>query len=201
MDMRHDELAATASDNARANAPSRNLKPGNRRHQPSEAPRPIEVDEDMAWQRRTWVIQRIGWLAMGGLVLTALTGVFGSGPVSWQQASDPAGLLRVEFERFQRQESEFTLRVDIAREASTEDAIPLRMSGTFLDAVEVKGIVPEPQEARSLGGDVEYVFPVAQPGRAATIRFALRMRDVGSHSAEIGLGGREPARFTQFVYP
>ncbi len=64
----------------------------------------------MTWQRRTWTIQRIGWLAMGGLVLTALTGAFGYGPVSWQQASDPAGLVRVEFERFQRQGSEFTLR-------------------------------------------------------------------------------------------
>jgi hypothetical protein len=155
----------------------------------------------MAWQRRTWAIQRLGWLAMGGLVLTALTGVFGYGPVSWQQASDPAGLLRVEYERFQRQGSEFTLRVDVAPEATAENSIPLRVSGTFLDAVEVNGIVPEPREARSLGGDVEYVFPMAQPSRAATIRLALKLREVGSHSAEIGLGGREPARFTQFVYP
>jgi hypothetical protein len=138
---------------------------------------------------------------MGGLVLIALTGVFGYGPASWQQASDPAGLLRVEYERFQRQGSEVTLRVDVAPEARTDDAIPLRVSGTFLDAVEVRGIVPEPWEARSLGSDVEYVFPVAQPGRAATIRFALKMREVGSHSAEIGLSGREPVRFTQFVYP
>jgi hypothetical protein len=155
----------------------------------------------MAWQRRTWVIQRLGWLVLGGLVLTALTGAFGYGPVSWRQASDPAGLLRVEFERFQRQGSEFTLRVDIAPEATTHDAAVLRVSGSFLDAVEVKGIVPEPREERSSGSDVEYVVPVAQPGRAATIRFALKMREIGSHTAEIGLGGREPARFTQFVYP
>jgi hypothetical protein len=136
-----------------------------------------------------------------GLVLTALTGAFGYGPLSWQQASDPAGLVRVEYERFQRQGSEFTLRVDIAPQATTENVLSLRVSGTFLDAVEVKGIVPESREARSLGGDVEYVFPVVQPGQPATIRFALKMREVGSHSAEIGLGGREPARFTQFVYP
>jgi hypothetical protein len=138
---------------------------------------------------------------MGGLVLTALTGVFGYGPVSWRQASDPAGLLRVEYERFQRQGSEFTLRVAIAPEATTGDSVPLRVNGAFLDAAEVKGITPEPREARSLGADVEYVFPMAQPGQAATIRFALKMREAGSHSAEIGLGGREPARFTQFVYP
>jgi hypothetical protein len=199
--MPHDELAATASDDARASVPSRTPKPGNGRDQPGEAPRPMEVDEDMAWQRRTWAIQRIGWCAMGGLVLTALTGVFGYGLLSWEQASDPAGLLRVEYERFQRQGAEFTLRVDVAPEATTHDAVPLRVSGTFLDAVEVKGIVPEPREARSLGGDVEYVFPMAQPSRAATIRLALKLREVGSHSAEIGLGGREPARFTQFVYP
>jgi hypothetical protein len=201
MDMPQDELAATASDNARASAPSRSPSPGNGRHQPGEAPHRIEVDEDMAWQRRTWAIQRIGWFAMGVLVLTALTGVFGYGVLSWQQASDPAGLVRIEYERFQRQGSEFTLRVDIEPEATTGDAVPLRVSGSFLDAVEVKGIVPEPREAKSLGSDVEYVFPVAQPGQPATIRFALKMREVGSHSAGISLGGREPARFIQFVYP
>ena len=191
--MPHDELAATASDNARANAPDSSPKP--------QTTRSIQVDEDMVWQRRTWVVQRLGWCAMGVLVLTALTGVFGYGSLSWQQASDPAGLVRVEYERFQRQGSEFSLRVDIATQATTEDAVPLRVSGTFLDAVEVKGIVPEPREARSHGGDVEYIFPMAQSGQPATIRFALKLRKVGCHSAEIGLGGREPARFTQFVYP
>jgi hypothetical protein len=201
MKPRHDELASLASDHARASVAGRTAKPENARRQPGEEPRSIEVDEDLAWQRRTWTIQRFGWFAMGGLVLTALTGVFGYGPVSWQQASDTAGLVRVEYERFQRQGSEFTLRVDLAPEATPHDAVPLRVSGSFLDAVEVKGIVPEPREARSLGGDVEYVFPPAQPGQPATIRFALKLREVGFHTAEIGLNGREPARFTQFVYP
>ncbi|MBM1171521.1 hypothetical protein [Microvirga arabica] len=201
MKPRHDELASLASDNARVSAVNRNAKPENARRQPGEDPRSIEVDEDMAWQRRTWTIQRFGWFAMGGLVLTALTGVFGYGPVSWQEASDPVGLVRIEYERFQRQGSEFTLRVDVAPEATAENAIPLRVSGTFLDAVEVKGIAPEPREARSLGGDVEYVFPLAQPGQPVTIRFALKLREVGSHSAEIRLSGREPARLSQFIYP
>ncbi|WP_201861390.1 hypothetical protein [Microvirga soli] len=193
MKPRHSKLASLASDDAYAKASGRNSKP-------KEA-RSVQVDEDMVWQRRTWTIQRLGWLAMGGLVLTALTGVFGYGPVSCQQATDPAGLVRVEYERFQRQGSEFTLRVDVAPQATADNVVPLRVSGSFLDAVEVKGIAPEPREARSLGADIEYMIPVAQSGQAATIRFALKLREVGSHSAEIGLSGREPARFTQFVYP
>lgn len=201
MKPRHDELASLASDHARASVPGRNTKPENTRCQPGGETRSIGVDEDMAWQRRTWAVQRIGWLAMGGLVLATLSGVFGYGPVSWQEASDPAGLLRVEYERFQRQGSEFTLRVDVATQAAADNAVPLRVSGSFLDAVEVRGIVPEPREARSFGADVEYVFPVAQPGQPTTIRFTLKLREVGSYAAEIGLSGRDPARFTQFVYP
>jgi hypothetical protein len=201
MDLQHNELASLASDSARASAPSRNAKSENARRQPGEESRSIEVDEDMAWQRRTWVIQRIGWLTMGGLVLTALTGVFGHGPVSWRQASDPAGLVRVEYERFERQYSEHTLRVDIAPHATAGDAIILRLNGAFLDAAEVKGIVPEPRGTRSVGSDVEYIFPVAQLGQPATIRFSLKLREAGSVKGEIGLNGREPARFTQFVYP
>ncbi|RDI50501.1 hypothetical protein [Microvirga subterranea] len=192
-DIRHDDLAITASDNPRANAPDSSPKP--------QKARSIEVDEDMAWQRWTWAIQRLGWLVMGGLVLTALTGVFGYGPVSWQQASDPAGLLRVEYERFERQLSEHTLKVDIAPGATTGGDVALRLNGEFLDAAEVREIVPEPRETRSLGSDVEYVFPVTQSGRPATIRFVLKLRAAGAIEAEVGLSGREPARFTQFVYP
>jgi len=192
-DIRHDELAATASDNPHANARDSSPKP--------QKARSIDVDEDIAWQRRTWMIQRLGWLGMGGLVLAALTGVFGHGPVSWQQASDPAGLVRVEYERFERQLSEHTLKVDIAPGAATGGAVALRLNGAFLDATEMKEIVPRPQEERSAGRDVEYVFPVARPDQPATVRFVLKLKEARTIQAEIGLAGREPARFTQFVYP
>jgi len=192
-DRRHDELAIAASDNLRANAPGSGPTP--------QRARSIEVDEDTAWQRRTWTVQRVGWVAMGGVVLAALTGVFGHGPVSWQQASDPAGLVRVEYERFERQLSEHTLKVDIAPEAATGGDVALRLNGAFLDATEVKEILPRPREERSAGGDVEYVFPVARPNQPATVRFVLKLKEAGTIRAEVGLAGREPARFTQFVYP
>ena len=192
-DRRHDEMAITASDNLRANAPDSSPKP--------QKARSIEVDEDIAWQRRTWTVQRLGWFGMGGLFLAALTGVFGHGPVSWQQARDPAGLVRVEYERFERQLSEHTLQVDIAPEAATGGAVALRLNGPFLAATEVKEIVPRPREERSAGGDVEYVFPVARPDQPATVRFVLKLKEAGIIRAEVGLAGREPARFTQFVYP
>jgi hypothetical protein len=201
MDARHDEPAVLAGRNARACSQSRSPKPGKAAHHPEHDQRTIDVDEDMAWQRRTWTVQRLGWFVMGALALAALSGVFGHGPVSWQQASDPAGLVRVEYERFERQFSEHILKVEIAPGATTSDTVSLRLNGAFLEAAEVREIVPRPREERSAGHNVEYVFPVAQPGQPATIRFALKLREAGAITAEIGLSGREPARFTQFVYP
>lgn len=201
MDARHDEPAVLAGRSARAGSPGRSPKPGKAAPHPEQGPRTIDVDEDMAWQRRTWTVQRLGWFVMGALAVAALSGVFGHGPLSRREASDPAGLVRVEYERFERQLSEHTLKVVIAPGTTTGDAVSLRLNGAFLDAAEVREIVPRPREEWSSGQDVEYVFPVAQPGQPATIRFVLKLKEAGTVEAEVGLAGREPARFTQFVYP
>ena len=64
----------------------------------------LEVDEDLPFQRRAWVAQRIGWVLMALFVLAAAVGLLGAGPLSHARIDVP-GLMTLEYERFARFET------------------------------------------------------------------------------------------------
>jgi len=41
----------------------------------------LEIDEDLSFQRREWRVQRGGWVVMAVLILLALLGLTGRGPI------------------------------------------------------------------------------------------------------------------------
>lgn len=41
----------------------------------------LELQEDQPAQRRTWLVQRLGWVVMGAVVLGGLSGVLGKSPL------------------------------------------------------------------------------------------------------------------------
>jgi hypothetical protein len=52
---------------------------------PTHLPAPssqFQIDEDLNFQRREWKIQRAGWVTMALVIIAALLGVFGAGPLS-----------------------------------------------------------------------------------------------------------------------
>jgi hypothetical protein len=160
-----------------------------------------EVAEDIVFQERTWAVQRMGWWAMALLIAAALAGLFATGPLSSAETRDGTGALTVGYDRFQRHATPSSLRLHLGRELTAADAVAVHINSALADAVEVERMVPRPQHAKLTASGVEYTFAVAEPGRPASIRFILAPSAVGLLRAEIGLTGREPARFTVFVYP
>src|SRR5262245_27034078 len=64
------------------------------------ASRQYPVQEDMAFQRRMWIVQRIGWALLGIISLAALCGPFGYGILSKRTATGAE--MSIEYERFER---------------------------------------------------------------------------------------------------
>ncbi|MDQ6718742.1 MAG: hypothetical protein M3Z17_10420 [Gemmatimonadota bacterium] len=50
----------------------------------------LGIAEDMNFQRRTWMVQRVGWAIMILVCIAALFGVFGKGPLSNGHFGDDA---------------------------------------------------------------------------------------------------------------
>lgn len=80
---------------------------------------PLE-QEDPATVQTEWRVQRVGWVVLAGIVVAALAGVFGAGPLSWTSASADDASLVVKYSRFAREGGAISLEVHVPAERSTE---------------------------------------------------------------------------------
>jgi hypothetical protein len=160
----------------------------------------LEIDEDLAFQRRSWAVQRAGWVAMGSVLVLAAAGLLGSGPLSRQNVVVPG--LSVEYKRFTRYETPETLTVRVDPAATRAPDVRLWVDRRYLERVVVESVVPAPLRVEAAAEQLVYVFPMSRPGERITIAFRLQAEHIGPAQGRIGLVGAEPvAAFRQFVYP
>ena len=68
------------------------------------------IEEDLDFQRSSWKVQRVAWIVMLGISVSALLGLFGEGPLSNAHVGSEQSGLQIDYERFVRQESPGTRR-------------------------------------------------------------------------------------------
>lgn len=163
----------------------------------------LEIDQDLAFQRRSWVVQRVGWVLMAVLVLAAALGFLGSGPLSRARAEVP-GLMTVEYQRFARLETGETLTLRLQPAATSGDAVRVSLDQAFLGSVKLESVQPAPARVEAAGGRLVYVFAVAEPRVPTVVTFRYEPREIGTLRAVVALESMSEARhvtFRQLVYP
>lgn len=161
----------------------------------------LEINEDFAATRRTWRMQRIGWVLLALFLLAGLLGALGSlGPLSEARIASSDGQVLLTYPRFARYVGPTGLTVSVEAAAVTSDEVELRVSSRWLDVFELYGISPQPKEELADGGDTVFTF-LATPGRPLDVRFSGRPHHVGPLPAAVQFGQGERLAFSTFVYP
>ena len=171
------------------------------RHSPDRDDYPdLEMDHDIAAQRWEWRFQRVGWVAMAALVVGAVVGVFGSGPLSRSTAGDEE-TLKASYIRFARNETPAHLEVEFGAGAVRDGKAELWVSRTFADAVRVDSINPEPDSSRTEAEWVVYAFTAGeQPPFAVSLRYTPESR--WRLRAQLRAGpDSPPVALSQFIFP
>ena len=162
----------------------------------------LGIAEDLKFQRRTWVVQRIGWTIMVLLSLAALFGVFGKGPLSNAHLGDDAAPLRADYDRFLRLNAPTQLTLYAGGAAIRPDStVELWIDRHWLSEMEINGITPEPDKTRVLADRIVYTFR-AQPGSSPVrITFEMDNRALWKIRGGLGLTNGPSYSFSQFAYP
>ncbi len=162
----------------------------------------LEIGQALDFQRRQWFIQRVGWVAMALVILSALAGLMGAGPLSHASVGSPEGDLRLMYPRFDRRHAPTEVRLEIAGDAIREGEVQVWLDQAFLDRIELEQIIPEPEEVFT-GPDREvYVFRAgSDPGQPIDVTFQFQQDAFGVHSARVGLVDGPQLAFWQVVYP
>lgn len=162
----------------------------------------LGIVDDLKFQRRTWIVQRIGWAMMILLSFAALLGVFGKGPLSNAHLGDDGSTLRADYDRFLRLNAPTELTVYIGAAAIKPDSTAeLWVDRSWLSNLEISQITPEPDKTRALADRLVYTFRV-QPGSApARVTFSMNTRSLWKLEGRIGVAGGPSYSFSQFAYP
>ena len=161
----------------------------------------LEIAHDPALERQTVDLQLIGWAIMGLVVLAALLGLFGNGPLSSATVGSSGSPLRVEYDRFLRHQAPQRLRLHVEPGVSESDEVRVWVSSSFLDNVQIERIEPRPERVEAGSDGQTFTFLVAGRGETPTIEIRFVPERVGRLAIRMRIPGRRGVAFTQFVYP
>lgn len=159
------------------------------------------MEHDLRVQQITWRVQRISWFGMVLVLVAALLGLFGSGPLSRSFAVDPGSPLRLEYERFGRQQRATMLRLHLGSDLTQGSRALVWLDRSYVESVEVREISPPPLDSMAGIGRIHYTFAITEPGRPTAITFEVRPQTIGSLSGQAGLDNESLIRFQQWIYP
>jgi hypothetical protein len=138
----------------------------------------------------------LAWPLMSLIFIGCLLGALGGGPLSRAEAADPAGQLRVEYERVGRYGT--TSRLQVFAGSGT-NAVRIAMDRALLDAFQVRQIIPAPQSTQLAGDGVEFAF-AREASANAPIVFELESVQTGRVGGTIRSGAISVA-LRQFILP
>ncbi len=160
------------------------------------ASRQTPVRENMRFQRRAWIVERIGWAVLVLIALIGLSGAFGIGPLSWWTAS--GGSLSVEYERFQRYTRLARFTFDVHAQNALE--LPLNLNAAFQQDFEISSIQPQPARTAAGPDGIHLLFATAGTSTARIVIWA-HSRRYGVSRIAARAGDEPPINFWVLVYP
>jgi hypothetical protein len=111
------------------------------------------------------------------------------------------GPLWVEYHRFWRLQSPMTLRLHFGPEVARNDEVRVWLSRSYLEAMSVQHVTPQPQNVEAGPDRLTYVFTLSQPDRPTEVTFHIEAETPGSVPGQAGLENGPEVRFSHFIYP
>jgi hypothetical protein len=161
----------------------------------------LQIGQDLRFQRRSWAVERVGWIIGGLILIAALLGLFGPGPLSKARTASADKGLSVEYHKFERYQAPVHLRIDIDGKAATNGQIELWLNRAFINALEIKHIDPEPQSVEIREDKFVYSFKANQPVPSAQVCFHFEPNKFGKTRAHVGVVNGPQLQFSQFYFP
>lgn len=157
----------------------------------------LRRDDHIEFERKSWRAERVGWVVMTLVIVAALAGLFGNGPLS--RANATSGNLHVEYERFLRHQARAEVRI-AARSEGNE--LRVWISRGYAEGMEIHQIAPEPARVEMHADRLVYVFASDEESGPREVMFRFDVAKPWRLEGEIGVeGSEERVALRHLVYP
>lgn len=131
----------------------------------------VAIGEDLAFQERWWLFERIVWSIFALVLLADCLGVFGSGWLANARLDQPASGMNVKYERVERTNSPSMMELHFAPDAAQNGAVHLFISESVVKELGADRVIPAPAQSVIGNGGITYTFPANAP--RSTVSFEL----------------------------
>jgi hypothetical protein len=167
-----------------------------------EDQRALDTGEDIAYQRREWIAQRIGWFVVALLVVAALLGLLGSmGPLASAHNEASDGSIGVSYMRLERHHAPARLVVEVAPGSAVDGEVRVWIDAEYLATLGLQSIVPEPDSVELGAERITYTFPVSEGDGPMEIIFQYEHEGFWQQDIQLGLVDGASLEFHQFIFP
>lgn len=161
----------------------------------------LDISQDIAFEEREWMVHRLGLIVMALIVLAALVGFFGEGPLSLQTVASSDKAFSVSYERFGRRGKRTDVVVKARRELVREDALHVELSNAYSDNMQLEQVTPQPDRVvRTPKGDL-YTFLIAESGPIVSVRYSFTIDSMGPWSGTISIPRGGSVDLDHFYWP
>ncbi|OQA03443.1 MAG: hypothetical protein BWY69_00456 [Planctomycetes bacterium ADurb.Bin401] len=154
---------------------------------------PLEINDDITFQKKFWHIERVFWGILLLFTLAALFGVFGKGPVS--ETSHRQENLNITFNRFLRYGN--NSKIEIILPPGSRPVIGIAKE--FIDKIDSVSFTPAPERIYYANNQIRYIFMVDER-QPSEIVVSFKPTARGLLKGTIEHNGIY-INFSQFVYP
>lgn len=167
----------------------------------SRATLDLDSPENHRCTSREWWAERIGWVVISVILIAALLGMFGPGPLSHREVSSEDGRLTVEYYGVERYSAPCELRISFEPSDAEAELVQLAISRSLVDEIRVETITPPPI-ATSLEAElVVYAFRVADLSEKGHVVYRIQHESFGPLAGTITLLPGSEAELSQFICP
>ena len=159
----------------------------------------VAVGEDLGFQKKWWVFERIVWVLFGLILVADVSGLLGRGPLSKAEGKAPDGSLLVKYEKVERANTPSIITISPGDSAVREGTLRLFVSDSIVKELGAQRIVPQPATSTLGEGGVTYTFPATS--LPMTLQVELQPSFVGSHAFLIRVPGQASVQGKVLVLP
>lgn len=147
------------------------------------------------------MVERVGWVFAILVLLAALLGLLGPGPLSKAKAASPDGALSLQYYRLVRYEAPMVLAIEADGKLAKEGELRLWLDRKFLEMIELKHVDPEPASVQIDGERHIYAFKTGEVPGNVKVFFHTEPSKFGKAALRFGVVNGPEVHFKQFYFP
>jgi len=159
----------------------------------------LAVGEDLEFQYRWWRFEKAVWISFTLIIVAAILGVFGRGPLAKSSFQTPDGAMNIKYERVERFATPSLLRIEFGPGAIHEGKVQLWVSEGLITTLGNQRVIPQPSSSTLGQGGIFYTFPVTT--NPATAQFELTPARPGAYNLKLRIPGSQEVSLRIFVVP